>query len=141
MKISTKGRYALRLMLDLAEHNNGEYIRLKDVAERQGITVKYLEQIVPQLTKNGYVRSYRGNNGGYMLAKSPEEYTAGEILRVMEGNMSPVACLDDQINRCPRKAACSTLPFWEGLRDVINQYVDSVTLADLISDEREAGIK
>ena len=112
MKISTKGRYALRLMLDMAEHNNGEYIRLKDVAERQGITVKYLEQIVPQLTKNGYVRSYRGNNGGYMLAKSPEEYTAGEILRVMEGNMAPVACLDDQINRCPRKAACSTLPFW-----------------------------
>ena len=120
-------------MLDLAENNNGEYIRLKDVAQRQGITVKYLEQIVPQLTKNGFVRSYRGNNGGYMLAKAPEEYTAGEILRAMEGNMAPVACLEDFPNRCPRQETCCTLPFWEGLKGVIDQYIDSVTLADLIN--------
>ena len=132
MKISTKGRYALRIMVDLAEHENGEYIRLKDISARQGITLKYMEQIMPLLTKAGYVRSYRGNNGGYMLAKSAKEYTAGDIIRTTEGSLAPIACLDDQPNRCERKDQCSTIAFWEGLWNVINEYVDGVTLADLV---------
>ena len=135
MKISTKGRYALRIMADLAIHDNGEYIRLKDIAERQSITLKYLEQIMPLLTKAGYVKSCRGNNGGYMLARKPEEYTAGEILRTTEGSLSPIACIEDQPNRCPRKEKCTTLSFWEGLWQVINEYVDHVTLADLIKKQ------
>ena len=117
MKISTKGRYALRIMIDLAENENGEYIRLKDISERQEITLKYLEQIMPLLTKAGYVRSYRGNNGGYMLARRPEEYTAGE---------------DDQPNRCPRSGECQTLDFWNGMYKVINEYADSVKLSNLM---------
>lgn len=132
MKVSTKGRYALRIMADLAIHDNGEYIRLKDIANRQGITLKYMEQIMPLLTRAGYVKSYRGNNGGYMLARRPEEYTAGEILRTTEGSMSPIACIEDNPNRCPRKDECTTLSFWEGLWDVINEYIDGITLADLI---------
>lgn len=136
MKVSTKGRYALRIMIDLAEHENGEYIRLKDISARQGITLKYMEQIMPLLTKAGYVRSYRGNNGGYMLAKAAGEYTAGDIIRTTEGSLAPVACLDDQPNRCDRKEQCATLTFWKGLWDVINEYVDSVTLEDLIKQHR-----
>ena len=132
MKISTKGRYALRMMIDLAENENGEYIRLKDISERQEITLKYLEQIMPLLTKAGYVRSYRGNNGGYMLARRPEEYTAGEILRTAEGSLSPIPCLDDQPNRCPRSGECQTLDFWNGMYKVINEYADSVKLSNLM---------
>ncbi|MBQ8663786.1 MAG: Rrf2 family transcriptional regulator, partial [Eubacterium sp.] len=90
MRVSTKGRYALRIMADLAMNNNGEYIRLKDISERQSITLKYMEQIMPALTKAGFVKSYRGNNGGYMLARKPEEYTAGEILRSAEGSLAPL---------------------------------------------------
>ncbi|MGN1267455.1 MAG: RrF2 family transcriptional regulator [Dorea sp.] len=132
MKVSTKGRYALRIMVDLAEHNSGEYIRLKDICERQGITLKYMEQIMPLLTKAGYVRSYRGNNGGYMLARNPEEYTAGEIIRTVEGSLAPIQCLEDNPNRCKRQNECTTLAFWEGLYKVVNEYVDSVTLEDLV---------
>ncbi|MCQ2508044.1 MAG: Rrf2 family transcriptional regulator [Dorea sp.] len=135
MKISTKGRYAIRIMLDLANYNNGDYIRLKDISERQGITIKYMEQIMPLLTRAGYVRSYRGNNGGYMLAKQPKEYTMGDILRVTEGNLAPIACLDDDVNHCMRSDQCQTLPFWTGLWKVINDYVDSVTLQDLLDEE------
>ena len=94
MKFSTKGRYALRIMADLAIHDNGEYIRLKDIAERQSITLKYMEQIMPLLTRAGYVRSYRGNNGGYMLARKPREYTVGEILRTTEGSLAPIPCIE-----------------------------------------------
>ena len=137
MKISTKGRYALRIMTDLAIHDNGEYIRLKDISERQNVTLKYMEQIMPLLTRAGYVKSYRGNNGGYMLARKPEEYTAGEILRTTEGRLAPIACIEDTPNRCPRKDECTTLPFWEGMWKVINDYVDSVTLADLIRPRME----
>lgn len=133
MKISTKGRYALRMMVDLAEHDNGEYIRLKEIAKRQEITLKYLEQIIPQLTRSGLVRSYRGNNGGYQLARRPEDYTAGEIIRALEGSLAPIACIEDDPNRCPRKDNCATLDFWQGLWDVVNQYLDSVTLADLVA--------
>lgn len=132
MKISTKGRYALRIMIDLAEHDNGEYIRLKDIARRQGVTLKYMEQIMPLLTRAGYVKSYRGNNGGYMLAKKPEEYTAGEILRTTEGSLAPVVCIEDEPNRCEFSDECRTVAFWRGLWKVINEYADSVTLADLM---------
>ncbi len=136
MKISTKGRYALRIMIDLAINSNGDYIRLKDISMRQSITLKYLEQIMPLLTRAGYVKSYRGNNGGYMLARKPGEYTVGEILRTTEGDLTPVPCVADSPNLCPRSEQCMTLPFWEGLWKVINDYVDSVTLMDLIENAK-----
>jgi len=133
MKISTKGRYALRVMIDLAMHDNGEYTCLKDISERQGITVKYLEQIVSSLNKAGFLRSMRGNNGGHKLAKKPYEYKVGDILRVMEGDLSPVECLAGGSDvSCPRAYECPTISFWKGLDDVINNYVDKFTLQDLI---------
>lgn len=134
MKISTKGRYALRIMVDLALNGNGDYIRLKDISARQDITQKYMEQIMPLLTKSGYVKSYRGNNGGYMLARSPEEYTVGEILRTTEGSLSPIACIESSPNQCTRSGQCPTRVFWEGMWKAINEYVDSVTLADLVGN-------
>ncbi len=137
MKISTKGRYALRMMLDLAVHDTGEYISLKDISERQDITVKYLEQIVTALTRSGYLRSQRGNNGGYRLSKRPEDYTVGDILRVMEGPLEPVPCLEGGCNPCARSADCAVLPFWKEFSKVINDYADSVTLQDL-KDQADA---
>lgn len=137
MRVSTKGRYALRIMVDLAEHNTGEYIRLKDISERQGITLKYLEQIMPMLTRAGYVKSYRGNNGGYMLARKPEAYTAGDILRVTEGSLAPISCIEDTPNLCERCEECTTLPFWEGMWKVILDYANSVKLTDLARTEVE----
>ena len=131
MKISTKGRYAIRLMIDLAQHDNGEFISLKDVSQRQDITVKYLEQIVSSLSKAGLIRSQRGNNGGYRLTKHPSEYRIGDILRVMEGPLEPISCLMDDPILCPRSDSCATLPFWKGLGKIINEYVDSFTLQDL----------
>ena len=135
MKISTKGRYALRIMIDLSEHNSGEYVRLKDISERQGITLKYMEQIMPLLTKAGYVKSSRGNNGGYRLVYEPEHYTAGQILRTMEGSLAQIACLEYVPNQCERYEECMTIAFWEGLQRVIDDYVDSITLADLLRKE------
>lgn len=137
MKVSTKGRYALRVMLDLAMNNTGEYIPLKDVSERQDIALKYLEQIIGMLKKAGYLRSSRGNSGGYMLARSPEEYRLGDILRITEGSLAPVACLEDEVNQCPRSGFCPTLGFWKGLDKVISEYVDSMTLQDLIDQRQE----
>ena len=134
MKISSKGRYALRMMIDLAEHHTGEWITIKEISERQEISIKYLEQIVTNLTRSGLLRSGRGSQGGYMLNKPPEQYSVGEILRAIEGKLAPVACLNDDINLCERKEICKTLAFWQGLYEVINHYVDSVTLKDL-SDE------
>lgn len=134
MKISAKGRYALRLMVDLALHDSGGYIALRDVSRRQNISVKYLEQIVGILQKAGFLRSVRGPQGGYRLARRPEEYTAGEILRLMEGSLAPVACLEDDPNLCPRYAVCSTIHFWEGFSRQINDYVDSKTLRDLMEE-------
>jgi len=131
MKISTKGRYALRIMLDLSMQDSSALIPLKEIAKRQEITLKYMEQIITPLSKAGYVTSLRGSSGGYRLAKKPSEYTAGDILRVMEGPLSPVACLENEANECPRAEFCPTLPFWKGLAKVINDYVDSVTLEDL----------
>ena len=132
MQISTKGRYALRLMLDLAVHNTGELVKIKDISARENISEKYLEQIISSLKKAGYVKSLRGAQGGYMLAREPETYTVGTILRLTEGSMKPVACLEDEINQCPRASECLTLSFWQGLADTIDYYVDSVTLEDLI---------
>ncbi|MDR0306472.1 MAG: Rrf2 family transcriptional regulator [Chitinispirillales bacterium] len=134
MKISTKGRYALRMMIDIAENMGDGRIPLKDVSERQGISVKYLEQIVTNLTRTGLLRSGRGTGGGYTLTKAPEKYTVGEILRAIEGNLAPVACLEDEVNGCERKAECRTLTFWEGLHKTVNEYVDSYTLRDFMKN-------
>ena len=136
LKISTKGRYALRLMLDLALCEEDKYIALKDVAQRQDISVKYLEQIISVLSHAGYVRSVRGTGGGYMLAKAPEEYTVGMILRLTEGSLAPVACLEDEVNACPGAQDCVTLSVWEKLYAAINGVVDNITLADLVRDSK-----
>lgn len=132
MKISTKGRYALRLMLDLALNEKEEPIRVKEIAVRQEISDKYLEQIISVLTKAGYVKSLRGPQGGYRLVRTPGEYTVGSILRLTEGSLSPVACLDDEVNLCERKEDCMTLPLWEKLDEAIRGVIDHVTLQDLI---------
>lgn len=131
MKVSTKGRYALRLMVDLAEHNTGEYISLKDIFGRQQISIKYLEQIVSQLCKADMVISTRGAQGGYKLARLPKEYTAGEILRVTEGNLAPVVCVAHEVNPCEMSEICPTVDFWLGLNKVVNDYVDSVTIEEM----------
>ena len=137
MKVSTKGRYALRLMLDLALVEN-QVVRLKDVAARQEISLKYLEQIISVLQKCGYVKSMRGPGGGYMLAKKPEQYTVGMILRQIEGSLAPVACLDGEKNDCVRQESCVTLRLWKMLYEAINGVVDQVTLADLVAWEHES---
>ena len=132
MRVSTRGRYALRLMLDLAMNNTGEPVRLKDVAKRQEISEKYLEQIISILNKAGFVKSVRGPAGGYSLKRKPEEYTVGMILRITEGSLAPVACLDHDPILCDRSADCITLPVWQGLSRVINEYLDGVSLRDVI---------
>ncbi|EOT27117.1 Rrf2 family protein [Eubacterium sp. 14-2] len=136
MKVSTRGRYALRLMLELALEEN-QIVRLKDVAKRQEISIKYLEQIISVLQKCGYVKSIRGPGGGYTLARKPEEYTVGMILRRIEGSLAPVSCLEQPENDCSRRGECVTLRFWQMLYDAINEVVDKVTLADLAEWERE----
>lgn len=133
MKISTKGRYALRVMLDIAMHDDGKFIPLKDIAMRQELTVKYLEQIISLLNKAGYLQSLRGNTGGYRLTKRPNEYIVGDILRITEGDLATIACLKENNNYCLRSNECITLSFWQGLDKVIKEYVDSVTLQDLIN--------
>lgn len=137
MKVSTKGRYALRMMVDLALYDTGEFISLKDVAKRQDVSMKYLEQIVSQLTKSSFLHSVRGPQGGYRLARHPSEYTAGDILRATEGNLAPVSCLAVEPNHCPRANRCETLSFWEGLNRTINDYMDSVTLYDLVTEAKQ----
>ena len=135
MKISTKGRYALRVMIDLAENNDGNFISLKDISKRQGISTKYAEQIVALLNKAGDLKTARGNNGGYKLARKPEQYTIGDILRASEGDLAPIMCLSE-VGECNKKGDCKTLFFWEGLDKVINDYIDSITLADFIKKEQ-----
>lgn len=135
MKISTKGRYALTLMLDLALNDTGETIRIKDIAARQGISEKYLEQIIAVLNKAGFVKSVRGPQGGYRLARKPKDYTVGMILRLTEGSLAPVACLDDDPNVCSRQEDCVTIYIWEKLYAAINDVVDGFTLADLVELE------
>lgn len=132
MKISTKGRYALRVMIELADHyNSGSFISSRDIAERQDISGKYLEQIIMLLNKAGFLETARGNMGGYKLKKNPEEYLVGDILRATEGDLAPIYCLTDE-GECERKDKCRTFEFWKGLDDVINEYVDSKTLADFL---------
>ena len=133
MKISTKGRYALRMLLDLAEHQNCGYIALKDIAERQGISKKYLEQIISILNKAGFVRSVRGPQGGYALQQTPDKYTVGMILRLTEGSLSPVECLDDNGAFCEREENCVTQILWKKLDDAIKGVVDHITLEDLMN--------
>lgn len=137
MKISTKGRYAVRVMLDLALHNTGECIKVKDIAGRQGISEKYLEQIIAVLNKAGYVNSVRGAQGGYRLARDPGEYTVGMILRLTEGSMAPVACLEEGAPECERCDTCETLEVWKELYTAINHVIDGVTLADLVERRRQ----
>ncbi len=136
MKISTKGRYALRMLIDLAEHQNHGYISLKEIAARQNLSKKYLEQIIPIFNKADILRANRGSQGGYMLAKSPDQYTVGEILRLTEGSLSPVDCVDQQPVACDRSLNCATLPIWRGLARVINEYLDGITLQDVIDQHR-----
>lgn len=131
MKISTKGRYALRIMIDLANNIDNGYISLKDISARQNVSIKYLEQIVSLLNKAGLLSVARGNNGGYKLNKKPEEYTVGSILRAAEGDLAPIMCVSED-GTCEKKGACITYSFWEGLDEVINNYVDSKSLADLL---------
>lgn len=132
MKISTRGRYAIRVMLDLAEHNTGEYIPLMDIAKRQEISEKYLESIVAVLSKNDFLISLRGKGGGYRLARQPEEYTVGSILKITEGPFAPVACLEKMPNRCERAPYCKTLKMWEGLQTLIEDYFENITIQDLL---------
>jgi len=135
MKVSTRGRYALRLMTDIAGHDGQGYVSLKDVAERQNISMKYLEQIAGMLAKAGLLQSGRGAQGGYRLAREPETYSVGSILRLTEGNLAPVACLGGEGVRCERCGECPTLDFWSGLYAAVNQYIDHYTLADLLAEQ------
>lgn len=138
MKISTKGRYALRMLLDLAEHRAEGYVALRDIAERQQISKKYLEQIIPILNRSDILLANRGFQGGYRLAKEPDEYTIGEILRLTEGSLAPVACLEREKDECERAETCVTLPVWKGLYQVINEYLDGITLQDLLDQQQTA---
>ncbi len=132
MLISTRGRYALRILLELAQYDQGPYMPLPLIAEKQGISEKYLESIVSLLVKGGLVEGVRGKGGGYRLCRPLKDYSAGEILRLTEGSLAPVSCLEGDANACPRAGPCHTLPMWTKLEGRINNYLDSVTLADLL---------
>lgn len=138
MKISTKGRYALRMLIDLAEHRDEGFIALKDIAKRQNISKKYLEQIVPVLNRSNILLTNRGYQGGYKLAKEPSNYTVGDILRLTEGSLAPVACLDNEPIGCENVDECSTIGLWKGLNKVINDYLDSVTLQTILDNRIES---
>lgn len=132
MMISTRGRYALRVLLDLAENNNGGYIPMKDVANRQELSLKYIERIMPVLSKNTLVEGVHGKGGGYRLTNPPEDYKVGDILRLTEGDLAPVACLGCEAKPCERAAECRTLPMWSDFYKLVNDYFDNITLADLL---------
>lgn len=133
MMVSTKGRYALRVMIDLAEHQTDDYIPLKEIAARQDISEKYLESIIKSLVKSNMLVGLRGKGGGYRLTRSPEQYTVGEVLRLTEGSLAPVACLEAGADSCPRMPDCRTVSLWRGLDDVVNNYLDGITVADLVA--------
>ena len=135
MLISTKGRYALRVMIDLAEHQAEGFIPLKVIAERQEISEKYLESIIKLLVKAKLLNGVRGKGGGYQLTRTPDQYTVGTILRLTEDSLAPVSCLEPGADACPRAAVCRTLPLWQGLDKVINDYLDNITLADLMHSD------
>ena len=132
MKISTKGRYALRMLLDLAQNQGEGFVALKDIAARQNVSKKYLEQIVPMLNKSDILIASRGFQGGYRLAQTPDKYTVGAVLRITEGSLAPVACLDHDPILCGHSGDCITLPVWQGLNRVINEYLDGITLQDIL---------
>ena len=132
MMISTRGRYALRVLVDMAEHQSSGYVPLKEIAERQEISEKYLESIVKALVKEGILIGLRGKGGGYRLSKSPDQFVVGDILRLMEGTLAPVACLDKDSPPCSRVVGCRTLPLWQGLDRVISEYLDRFTIEDLM---------
>lgn len=132
MLISSKGRYALRVLLDLAENSDGRLIPLKDIAARQDISQKYLESIMTMLSKNGFVEAMHGKGGGYRLCKAPEEYIVGDILRLTEGTLAPVMCLEADAKSCERAESCKTLPLWTGLNKVISDYLDHISLTDIL---------
>ena len=135
MMISTRGRYALRVMIDLAEHQEDGYTPMKDVAKRQSVSLGYMEKILPVLVKNGIVEGLQGKTGGYRLIRKPEEYTLGEILRLTEGSLAPVACLECGATPCDKATDCRTLPVWTELDRRINEYLDSVTVSDLLKSD------
>lgn len=137
MMISTKGRYALRVMIDLAEHCNGEYIPMKDVVKRQQVSQKYVERIMTMLSKAGFVEAVHGKGGGYRLNRSPDEYIVGDILRLTEGSLAPVACLDCDAEECERADQCRTLPMWKELNNRITDFFDGITIADLMKKDIE----
>lgn len=132
MLISTRGRYALRVLLDLAEHHNDGYVAMKNVAERQELSLKYVEKILPVLSKNKYVEGIQGKGGGYRLTKDPKDYRVGDILRLAEGDLAPVACLGCEATTCNRAKTCKTLPMWKEFHGMVNDYFDGITLADLM---------
>ncbi len=138
MRISTKGRYAMQLMLDLARYNTGEPISLKDISKRQEISEKYLEQIISLLNKGGFVRSVRGAQGGYLLNRDPKDYKVGEILRITEGDLAPVACLDQNSMECEKRTGCATVRLWQMIDDAVSSVVDKVTLQDLLDWSADA---
>ena len=130
--ISTRGRYAIRVMLDIAQHQKDGYVPMKEVAGRQNLSLKYLEQIIPPLKKNNMVEGIQGKGGGYRLVRKPEQYTIGDILRITERDLAPVSCLAEGAEKCNRRDKCQTIDFWEGINSVVNDYLDSKTLADLM---------
>lgn len=140
MFISTKGRYALRIMIELAVRNSEDYIPLRELTESQCISVKYLESIISVLVKANFVDGLRGKGGGYRLSKKPEEYTVGSILRLTESSLAPVSCLECDVNTCERADICPTLPMWKKLYNMINEYFESITLKDIIEDKDLTGI-
>ena len=132
MKISTKGRYALRIMIDLAMNESGTPVRVKEIASRQNISEKYLEQIIAMFNKAGYVKSIRGAQGGYLLTKEPKDYTVGMILRLAEGSIAPVSCVDVDAESCDKKGACVSAMLWQKMNDAVNEVVDNTSLQDLV---------
>ena len=141
MMIFTRGRYALRVMIDLAEYADNGYIPMKLVAQRQKISLKYLEQILPILSRNKLIEGVHGKGGGYRLCRNPKEYTVGEILRLTEGDLAPVACLAGEAAACERKDSCKTLSMWNGFFELTNRYFDGITLADLVGENVTIGSK
>lgn len=138
MMFSTRGRYALRVIIDLAENNDGGYIAMKQVAERQNISLKYLEKIMPSLVKAKIIEGIHGKGGGYRLTRTPEEYSVGEILRLTEGEIATVSCLECNAEPCKRSGECRTFPMWNKLNDLINNYLDGITIAELMkSDDKQ----
>lgn len=131
--ISTRGRYALRVMIDIAENSNGNYIRLDEIAKRQDISEKYLESILVLLTRGSLLNGLRGKGGGYKLTKPADEYTVKSILELTEGSLAPVACLKEGAEKCQRESYCKTLPIWKGLNNVIDEYLSGIKLSDLIN--------